>query len=64
MLGDVLHRLGHVEEAGGGLAQARDLFLALGAIDGTGKVAAKRSLAAVKSRPITSRPVSKAEEGQ
>jgi hypothetical protein len=37
MLGDVFQRLGQREEAGGALAQARDLFLALGAIDGTAK---------------------------
>jgi predicted ATPase/DNA-binding SARP family transcriptional activator len=43
MLGDVLQRLGQRDEAGRALAQARHQFLALGAIDGTSKVAAKRS---------------------
>jgi hypothetical protein len=43
MLGDVLQRLGQRDEAGRVVAQAGDQFLALGAIDGTGKVAAKRS---------------------
>jgi hypothetical protein len=43
MLGDVLGRLGQRDKAGRALEQARHHFLALGAIDGTRKVDAKRS---------------------
>jgi predicted ATPase/DNA-binding SARP family transcriptional activator len=47
VLSDVHHCLGESEEAARALSQARDLFRALGAVDGTvvrdGKVAAKRS---------------------
>ena len=43
MLGDVLQHLDRRGEAVRALAQARDHFRALGAIDGAGKVAAKRA---------------------
>jgi tetratricopeptide (TPR) repeat protein len=43
MLGDVLQQLDRRDEAVRALAQARDHFRALGAIDGAGKVAAKRA---------------------